>query len=235
MKELIVVMPTYNEQGAIASVARDWYKTLEQLAIDFELRIYNDGSRDSTRDVLDNLKQELPRLQAIHKANSGHGPTILMGYMSAARESEWIFQTDSDGEMGPGDFGALWKDRNNYDFLAGFRHGRESPLPRQGISLVSRLTVWGFYGRSVWDVNSPYRLMRSSAFVSLFSAIPANTFAPNLIVSGYVGQKRLRFAEKQAAHRPRATGEVSIRKWKLLKAAFKSFKQTIAFRFKSHA
>ena len=104
-------------------------------------------------------------------------------------------------------------------------------LPRKIVSLVSRLCVRLFYGKTVWDVNSPYRLMRVSAFRDFYAAIPLTTFAPNVILSGLAARHGLRAFEVRVSQHERATGEVSIRKWKLLKCAVKSFWQTVTFSF----
>jgi hypothetical protein len=89
-----------------------------------------------------------------------------------------------------------------------------------------------FYGKSVWDVNTPYRLMRVSAFKGFFEEISLSTFAPNVILSGLAARHRLRCFETRVPQHDRTTGEVSIKKWKLLKAAAKSFWQTVAFAYK---
>ena len=105
-------------------------------------------------------------------------------------------------------------------------------LPRKIISLVSRLCVRIFYGKSVWDVNTPYRLMRVSAFKDFYARIPLTTFAPNVILSGLAARYKLRCFETRVPQHDRTTGEVSIKKWKLLKAAARSFWQTIVFSLK---
>lgn len=111
--------------------------------------------------------------------------------------------------------------------FAGLLHA----LPRKIVSFVSRLCVRLFYGKSVWDVNTPYRLMRTSAFADFYSAIPPATFAPNVILSGLAARNGLRALEIRVPQHDRMTGEVSIRKWKLLRCAAKSFLQTVAFSF----
>ena len=60
--------------------------------------------------------------------------------------------------------------------------------------------------------------------------IPEDTFAPNVIISGVACLKKLNVTEIPVHHRNRQTGEVSIKKIKLLKAALKSFFQTITYR-----
>jgi len=230
---LCVVMPVYNEEEAIGGVLRKWSDALSALGIDFTIRPYNDGSKDSSLKVMRDYVSANPNahVEVKDKLNGGHGNTILTGYREAAKDGfDWIFQIDSDDEMGPEKFNELWSRRDDYDFLAGIRDGRVQALPRKIISFVSRCCVKLFYGReTVWDVNTPYRLMRASVFAPVYDRIPLTTFAPNVIISGMVARKGLRFFETRIPQHDRTTGEVSIKKWKLLKAAMRSFGETIRF------
>lgn len=229
---LCVVMPVYNEQDAIGPVLEKWHRALAALGADFTIRPYNDGSKDESLRVMRAAAERLPNVDVRDKPNGGHGHTILTGYREAAADGfDWVFQIDSDDEMGPEKFSELWTRRGEYDFLVGIRDGRIQQLPRKIISLVSRLCVRTFYGKSVWDVNTPYRLMRVSAFRGFYSRIPEKTFAPNVILSGLAARHHLRCFETRVPQHDRTTGEVSIRKWKLLKAAMRSFMQTISFAF----
>jgi hypothetical protein len=126
-------------------------------------------------------------------------------------------------------FGLLWNNRHEYDLLIGIRESRKQQLPRKIVTAVSRLTVRIFFGKGVKDVNSPYRLMRKEAFESIFESIPPRTFAPNVIVSGMAVKKNLRIFECNVPIEARTTGEVSIRKWKLIKSAAKSWWQTATY------
>ncbi len=232
-EKLAIVIPVYNEEGAIAAVLSKWVCKLDSMKIAYSINAYNDGSKDHTAEILEKCASEfLGKINVCNKPNSGHGPTILKGYNDAANAGySWVFQIDSDDEMGPESFDKLWDQRKNHDFLVGIRDGRKQLLPRKVISFVSRLCVRIFYGKSVWDVNTPYRLMRVSAFADIFKNIPADTFAPNVIISGMAARKKMRCFEIPVPQRDRQTGEVSIKKWNLLKAAVKSFKQTILFSF----
>lgn len=232
MENLAVIMPVYNEEEAIEKVIKKWSNELNKLEIDYKIFAYNDGSKDNTAKILEELMAKNSNLIVVNKENSGHGTTILKGYKENARNYTWLFQTDSDDEMSPEHFHLLWEKRADYDFLIGERNNRIQTKQRKIISKISRFCVKKFYGKSIWDVNSPYRLMRAEKFIELFDSIPQNTFAPNLIVSGFVAKKKLKFFECQIPCKPRQTGEVSIKKIKLLKAAIKSFWQTIAFSFK---
>lgn len=232
--ELKIIIPVYNEVAAIQEVLNQWCSELSTLKIAFEIHVYNDGSKDNTLQILTSYVKNNPRVIIHDKLNSGHGPTILMGYRQNS-DVDWLFHVDSDDEMGPDSFHLLWAERENFDFLIGQREGRNSPLPRKIISLFSRLAVKTFYGTGVWDVNSPYRLFRVNKFKKLFQIVPDDTFAPNVILSGLACLYRYKIKEIPVIHNERKTGIVSIRKWKLLKVAIKSFFQTISFRFHVNA
>lgn len=231
MERLAIVMPVYNEEAAIGAVLDKWVTAMDRLGIEYQIHPYNDGSKDNSWNVIRMKAEEYPGKVVAHtKPNGGHGPTILQGYREAAEAGyDWVFQIDSDDEMGPEGFGDLWNHRGECDFLVGIRGGRKQALPRRIISAFSRLSVRMFYGKSIWDVNTPYRLMRVSSFNEVWGNIPSDTFAPNVIISGMAAVKKMRCYETFVPQRNRQTGEVSIKKWKLFKAAAKSFWQTIKF------
>ena len=94
---------------------------------------------------------------------------------------------------------------------------------------MAKKAVHFFYGQGISDVNAPYRLMRKDKFTGIFAAIPKDTFAPNVIISGMAVRKKLRIKDIFVPTDFRATGTVSIQRMKLLKVAVKSFRETIAF------
>ena len=231
MEDLVVIIPAYNEEEIIEYVIKDWHSKLTSLKINFKLVVYDDGSRDNTYSVIQKVAENHLNVIAETKKNSGHGSTILLGYKNYVNKAKWIFQVDADNEMSPKYFNLIWSKRDDFDFLIGSRDNRQQPLSRKLVSLISRMIINIFYGNSIEDVNSPYRLMKSLKFSSLFFKIPNNTFAPNLIVSGYVSISHLKYYQIKIKHNDRVTGEVSIKKWKLFKAAFRSMLQTVKFRF----
>ncbi|MBI4632471.1 MAG: glycosyltransferase family 2 protein [Deltaproteobacteria bacterium] len=227
--ELALAMPVYNEEACIAGVVQGWYNELERLEIDFLLIILNDGSRDETAGRLEEFAGN-DRIRIINKTNSGHGPTILMGYRMAVEQASWVFQTDSDDEMKPRSFQELWKRRNDFDALLGYRENRTQGTGRRLISALSRLTVRVFFGPGVVDVNTPYRLIRAPLLADIVRQIPPETFAPNVIISGALAASQARICNVPVPHEGRKTGAVSIVKWKLWKSAFTSFLQTATCR-----
>lgn len=227
--DLVHVMPVYNEQECIAAVVRSWDETLSSLGITYKIIVLNDGSKDGTQEALSVFEGQ-PRFEIVHKTNSGHGPTILQGYHQAVTQAQWVFQCDSDDEMKAEHFPALWNKRENYDALFGTRAGRQQNAARSFISACSRLTVKLLFGSGVEDVNVPYRLMRAPLLKQIVEQIPPDTFAPNVIISGTLARAGVRILNQPIPHGERKTGTVSIVRWKLWKAVFRSFLQTLSCR-----
>ena len=227
--ELAVIIPVYNEEEIIQEVLDDLSSEFERLGIAYKITVYNDGSRDRTAEILAEYSFNKDNIVVRNKENSGHGPTILLGYREN-NDSEWIFQIDSDDEIGPESFEPLWKKRERYDLLLGRRTNRTSGTSRALLSLFARSLVWMLFGSKVHDVNSPFRLMRGERFKELFSMIPEDAFAPNVIITGAASKKGLRILELPVQYRTRKTGKSSLKKMNLLRAALKSLIQTTKFR-----
>lgn len=221
MYQVEIVMPVYNESGCIDNVIRDWIKVLDGLHLHYRLLVLNDGSQDNSAEVMKNYEAH-PGIKVITKRNSGHGPTILMGYQIAVEEAKWVFQTDSDGEIEAQHFRYLWAQKNGFDAVIGVRDGRQQPASRKIMSFIARQVVALFYGSGVNDVNCPFRLLRSEALKPLLQFIPHNTFAPNIAISGILLHQGKGVCNVPVMHTGRKTGAASIKKWRLLKAAIKS-------------
>jgi len=223
--ELALVMPVYNEEGCIAAVVRAWRDTLCAVGIHFMMIVIDDGSCDRTPQILDEFSHD-ERIRVIHQANMGHGPTILRGYRQAVSLADWVFQCDSDDEMSPESFCQLWAVRQQADAVFGCRQNRCQSIQRQWISMCSRAVVRLFFGRGPKDVNTPYRLLRSSVLEPILEHIPADTFAPNVIISGALSVTGAAIRDVSVLCRRRQTGNASIRRWRLWRAALRSFRQT---------
>ena len=88
-----VIMPAYNEEDAISSAVEDVTEHILEQIPDAELIVVNDGSKDSTGDILDGIGANDPRVRVIHKVNGGHGPAIMTGLADAT--GEFVFLIDS--------------------------------------------------------------------------------------------------------------------------------------------
>lgn len=229
--QLYIVIPVYNEAGIIEVVIQDWMAVLNTLDIRYKIKLYNDGSTDSTIEVLNTIIKQYPDyIELIDKKNSGHGPTVLRSYREAL-DAEWVFQVDSDNEIKAHYFTEFWNIREQYDLIIGKRINRDSPLFRKVMTYFSYLVVKLFYGKGIKDANCPYRLMRTSAFKTIFTSIPEDTFAPNIIVSGMASKKKLNIKSFNIQFDTRTVGVSSLSSNvpKLLKISINSFLEIINY------
>ena len=90
-------MPVYNEEGAIVAAVDEVREHVLALIPESELVVVDDGSRDSTGRLLDDLSAADTRIAVIHQANGGHGAALLTG-LNAAR-GDYVFLIDSDRQI----------------------------------------------------------------------------------------------------------------------------------------
>jgi dolichol-phosphate mannosyltransferase len=222
--ELSIVMPVYNEAQALERVVEEWTAMLDDASIDYELRIYDDGSRDGTSAVLGRLAANKSRIVATTQENRGHGPTLMRAYAEA--RGKWVFQTDSDGELEAASFPRLWSERDRFDFLIGEREGRLSPMHRKVLTGGSRAVVALLFGRAVADVNSPYRLMRGAWLRRVLALIPARAAVPNIILTGLAVKSGARIFATPVPHVARRTGKSSLNLRRIARLAIRAVVDT---------
>jgi glycosyltransferase involved in cell wall biosynthesis len=182
--ELFVVMPVYNEAETIRAVVEEWLPVLRTATKRFTLCCLDDGSRDASPRLLDELASEHPEVRVVHKQNSGHGDTCRQGYRLALDSgAEWIFQIDSDGQCDPAYLSDLWSRREDGDAVFGFRRIRDDGRFRWLVSQVLRAVTWAGSGVRVRDANVPYRLMHLSALAAALDSIPSEFTLVNVALT----------------------------------------------------
>jgi glycosyltransferase involved in cell wall biosynthesis len=233
--QLAVVVPAYNEEACIKQVITAWQEGIAQLipSEEFVIMVVNDGSKDRTGELLDELSKELPNLTVIHQANGGHGMAVVNGYKNALRVNpEYIFQTDSDDQFLVTDFEKLWSKRKESKFILGFRRVRHDAPFRLFITQILKYSLLFIYGTNIADANIPYRLIEKNFLQKLIDSLPKQTpFAPNIFLSVMAKKAGQDVMNIPIKHVERQTGEVSIRHFKLLKVCWQSFKELLQFRF----
>lgn len=174
---LAIVVPVFNESATIESVIGSWMHQLDKQGVDYQFILLNDGSSDTTIEVLKRLEGMYPnRIIVVDKTNSGHGRTCRLGYDAAVASPhvEWILQIDSDGQCDPAYFPEFWFQRDNADCVFGKRVQRDDGPARAFTSKLCRLGVTLLSGHDMADPNVPYRLIRRNTMASALSRIPAS-------------------------------------------------------------
>lgn len=99
--ELSVVVPAFNEEANLAPVITRTIEALDAAFADggYEIVIVDDGSRDGTGRVADDLARRQPQVAVVHHAaNQGFGAALCSGYARA--RGEYCAAIPADGEVG---------------------------------------------------------------------------------------------------------------------------------------
>ena len=209
LKDVAVVIPVFNEEKLIGECIDEWLNVLDSVNLNYEILIIDDGSSDATISIVERYGDN-QNIQAIIKQNEGHGPTILAGYKRAVGIAEWVFQADSDNEISPNQFSALWSRRQGQDAVIAWRQGRNQTTVRRLVTFFARVTTKVLFRCHLRDVNIPFRLIRSETLTILLEKIPSDTFAPNIALSGALSLMNYQVEECPVVFNERIVGESSL-------------------------
>lgn len=122
---LSVVLPIYNEEDVIPEMYRRMTSVLEGIGEPYELVLVNDGSRDRSRELLNELHVHDPRVRVINFArNFGHQVAITAGMDYA--QGDAVVVIDADLQDPPEVIAEMMdKWREGYEVVYGVRTERE--------------------------------------------------------------------------------------------------------------
>ena len=93
------LMPAYNEETEIGSRLKNIGTLMAQKGFPFEIWVVNDGSRDQTVQIIDEISKEIPVHVIHHEANQGIGVAFLSGLkelVNIVRDEDIIITLDAD-------------------------------------------------------------------------------------------------------------------------------------------
>src|SRR5688572_23179859 len=165
MPGLSVFFPAYNDGGTIASLVITSIKVAATLTDDFEVIVVNDGSKDDTAKILDELARLYPdRVRIVHhEKNRGYGGALRTGFETARKDL--VFYTDGDAQYDPAEMTLLWEQMSDgVDWVNGWKISRSDPMHRIVIGRLYHHYVKVLFGLRVRDVDCDFRLMRRAIF-----------------------------------------------------------------------
>lgn len=232
MEKFYFVMPAYNEAENIVETIQQWYPIVDKINIQegYEalLVIANDGSKDSTYEVMEQMKKEkgLTFFEPLNKPNGGHGQTLLYLYRYAIENgADYIFQTDSDGQTDPKEFWQMFEHRHDFDFQIGHRKGRQDGISRVFVTKILQMVVWLMFHEWVADANTPFRLMQKDKLRAIMDVIPQDYFLCNVAISAIGVKWKYRIKFYEITFRPRRGGVNSINMKRIFKIGWRALEE----------
>lgn len=148
--DLSVVVPLYNEEENIAELYRRLTSSLKQMGHSYEIVFINDGSKDKTTELLNDLQQRDSHVVAVHLSrNFGHQAAVCAGMDCATGRA--VILMDGDLQDPPEVlhlFVDLW--RKGHEVVYAIRTKRKE-------GLFKRLAYFTFYRllRAISDLEIP--------------------------------------------------------------------------------
>jgi glycosyltransferase involved in cell wall biosynthesis len=163
VRSICVVLPAYNEEGNITPMVVSTVGHLEKIELPYRIVVVDDGSRDNTPSIIDNLAESYDSVIAVHQPNGGYGAALRRGFLEAVLTGmDWTFFTDSDQQFRIEDLDTLMAAAEaGADFVAGYRVHRADLFMRRfngaGWTLVSSVAL----GMHIRDIDCAFKLFKT--------------------------------------------------------------------------
>ncbi len=198
-----IIVPIYNEVENLRPLVAQVTAVMDQLPGESELVLVNDGSRDGSSELLDELASEEPRLVVVH-FRKNYGQTAAMQAGLEAARGEYLVTIDGDLQNDPKDIPKMLEQlEQGYDLVHGWRKHRHDTLVTRKIPsrianwLISRTTRFPIH-----DLGCTLKAMRREIAEELELYGEMHRFIP--ILAHWRGARCL---EMVTTHHPRLYGK----------------------------
>jgi glycosyltransferase involved in cell wall biosynthesis len=218
---LSVFLPTFNEEESIKEVIVKTKKVLQEVADKWEIIIVNDGSTDSTKEIVENLQKDDSKIRLInHNKNRGYGASLESGFYES--KYSWIAFIDSDNQF---DFAEITKflekqKETDADLIIGYYKKRQVSAFKIITSKIWELSIYILFGLRVHDIDCGFKLVSKKVIDKiprLMSERGAFISSELLIKARNSGFK---IAEVPVTHYPRVSGAGTGRNFNVIIKSF---------------
>jgi len=201
-----VVVPAFNEEGAVAQDLSAIKQVLDGSGLHYELIVVDDGSTDRTAENAQSV-DGITLYQ--HSTNRGYGSAVKTGIRHA--RGELIVITDADGTYPAEAIPDLVADLEDCDMAVGARTGEVVQVPflrKPAKWFITRLASYLAETR-IPDLNSGLRAFRRKTAMRFFGMLPAGfSFTTTITLAMLCNGLDVRFRPIDYYHR---TGKSKIR------------------------
>jgi glycosyltransferase involved in cell wall biosynthesis len=197
-----IVVPVFNEEGAVADLAREIARAFEGWR--FEIVFVDDASRDGTLDRLAAAKVALPNLRILrHQNNAGQSRAVRTGVLAA--RGAIIVTLDGDGQNDPADAPRLVRrlmaGSPALGLVGGRRVARKDTAAKRWASKVGNSIRARLLDDRADDTGCGLKAIRRDVFLRLPYFDHLHRYLPAMVLrEGYDT------AFEDVAHRPRISG-----------------------------
>lgn len=203
--DISVVIPLLNEEESLNEL-HDWIKqVMEEHDFSYEVIFVDDGSTDSSWEVIKQLRNKSDRVRAIRfRRNYGKSPALQCAFQKA--KGDVIITMDADLQDSPDEIPELYRmiTEEGYDLVSGWKKKRyDNKLTKNLPSKLFNATARKVSGIKIHDFNCGLKAYRSSLAKSIEVYNDMHRYIP--ILAKDAGFTRI--GEKVVQHQPRKYGK----------------------------
>ena len=201
--DISVVVPVLNEEESLPHLHRQLSEVLAAGRYSYEIIVVDDGSTDSSFQVLSRLQAQDPHLRVV-RFRRNHGQTAAFAAGFDRAQGDVVITIDADLQNDPADIPALMdKMAEGYDVVSGWRIDRQDRfLDRRLPSIIAnRLIAW-ITGVHIHDYGCSLKAYRREVLADVRLYGEMHRFVPALAHAAGA-----RVTEIPVRHHPRRFGK----------------------------
>ncbi len=194
------VIPVYNEADSLQKLYSEIVNEINDY--DYEIIFVDDGSSDSSFQVLSAISAEDEKVRVIRfRRNFGKSAALQNGFEAA--QGDLVFTIDSDLQDNPAEIpNFVSKINEGYDLVSGWKNKRKDNIFRKLASYIYNFVTSILFGFRLHDFNCGFKLYRRELVKELDIYGELHRYIPVLARS-----RGFRITEIPVSHRARPHGK----------------------------
>ncbi len=196
-----IVIPVFEEEESLPYLYKALKDVLERIKVDYEIIFIDDGSRDGTFKVLEELHDNDPTVVVVSfRRNFGQTAAMSAGFDYA--KNDVIITMDADLQNDPEDIPVLLEKIKDYDVVSGWRKKRKDKLlSRRFPSVMANKLISYVTGVKLHDYGCTLKAYRSEVVKNIRLYGEMHRFVP--AIASWIGASII---EVETNHHPRLYG-----------------------------
>lgn len=228
-RKLSIVVPVYNEEESLRPLYAEIMKylpDLKDLIDDYELLFVDDGSSDTSVQVIRELAREDEHIRAIFfRKNFGKAAALQAAFRAA--EGDIVITMDADLQDDPRELRSfIEKIDEGYDMVSGWKFNRLDPLEKRLPSKLFNRVTCKMSGVELHDFNCGFKAYRKEVVKSIDVYGEYHRYIPVL-----AHRKGFKIAELKVHHNKRQFGKSKYGFERYLRGLFDSMSSSFLLRY----
>lgn len=202
--DISIVIPLFNEDESLPHLAAWITRVMEEHHFDYEVLMVDDGSKDSSWQVIQNLHQENPCFKGVKfRRNYGKSAALNVGFGHV--QGDVVITMDADMQDSPEEIPELYKmiKEDGYDLVSGWKKKRyDSKIAKNIPSKFFNWTTRKMSGIQLNDFNCGLKAYRKEVVKSIEVYGEMHRYIP--VIAKWAGFDNI--GEKVVQHRKREFG-----------------------------